>query len=118
MKEFETALVQAFGTEAATKYHQAKAEWSGVDLDSLAAANPKGALKLLGVAGQQQSRTTAPDLSRTQYQIGGAVREGTDLYFFNLRKENKMTREQYFSARAAAILRDPELFYSQRAPKK
>lgn len=118
LKEFETALVQAFGTEAATKYHQAKAEWSGVDLDALAAANPKGALKLLGVAGQQQSRTTAPDLSRTQYQIGGAVREGTDLYFYNLRKEGKMSREQYFSARAAAIMRDPELFHSQRAPKK
>lgn len=115
---FRQSLVNTFGTEAATKFAQAKAEWPGIDLESLAAANPKAALKLFGIADQQQPRTTAPDLSRNVTQVGGAVREGTDLYFYNLRKEGKLTREQYFSQRQAAILRDAELFYSQRAPKK
>lgn len=118
IEAFRQTLVNTFGTEAATKFQQAKAEWPGIDLEALAAANPKGALQFFGIAGQQQPRTSAPDLSRSSVTVGGAVHEGTDLYFYNLRKAGKLSREQYFSQRAAAIMRDSELFYSQRAPKK
>ena len=118
IETFRNTLVNTFGTEAATKFAQAKAEWPGIDLEALAAANPKGALQFFGIAGQQQAHTSAPDLSRSVTTVSGAVHEGTDLYFYNLRKAGKLSREQYFSQRAAAILRDPELFHSQRAPKK
>lgn len=115
---FRTALVNAYGTEAAAKFSAAKAQCQGVDLEAIAAANPKVALQFFGIADTQPRGNSAPDLSRNASAPVGAVKEGTDLYFYNLRQAGKMTREQYYTARAQAIVSNPDLFYSQRAPKK
>lgn len=111
---FKSKLVGMYGNSAADKFNAVKAEYAGVDIESIAAANPDAALKFFG--GSNTTSNTAPDLSRNV--LNEVAKPGTDLYFYKMRQANPaMKREEYYRLRREALLTDPQHFYSQRAPK-
>lgn len=113
---FKDALVRQFGDGAANKYASVKGELGGVDIDEIAAKNPAAALKFFGSGNTTVPGSTAHDLSRNV--LNEQAKPGTDLYFYKMRQANpKMPRDEYYRLRREALLADPQLFHSQRAPK-